>query len=91
MNDDDMSVTVLAQIANALELQNKILEDHKKFIEQLFQQNAKLQKRLESLEAADSLDSSDVEFLAGIAARLATIKKNVNNVSEMRRQSVDSL
>jgi len=74
--NDNMSVTVLTQITDALERHNQILADHRKFIELLVQENAELKKRLGKLEAADSdsLDSSDVEFLAGIAVRLAAIQ-----------------
>lgn len=73
-NDDDRSVTVLNQIADALELQNKILADHRKSIELLVRENAELKKRIGKLEVADSIDSSDVKFLAGVSARLAGIK-----------------
>ena len=72
-NDDDMPVTVLTQVANALELHNKILADHRKSIEQLIQENAELKERLAKLEAADSLSSSDAKFLASITTRLTAI------------------
>ncbi len=68
MNGDDMPVTVLTQITDVLELHNKTLADHQKFIELLLQENAELKKRLGKVEAAEFLDSSDVEFIAGIAA-----------------------
>ena len=77
-NDDDMPVTVLTKIADALELHNKILADHRKSIQLLVQENAELKKRLGILEAADSLDSSDVEFLAGIATRLTAISTTLD-------------
>ena len=71
-----MPVTVLTKITDALELHNKTLADHRKFIELLVQENAQLKKRLEKLESADSdsFDSSDVEFLSGIVARLVAIQ-----------------
>jgi len=68
-----MSVTVLTQIADALELHNKILADHRKFIQLLFQENAELKKKLGSLESADSLDSNDAQFLKEMTARLKAI------------------
>jgi hypothetical protein len=73
MNDNDPE-TVLTQVADVLEVHNKILADHRKSIELLIKENAELKKRLGKLEAANSLDSSDVEFLAGVAARLAALK-----------------
>jgi hypothetical protein len=69
-----MPVTVLTQIADTLELHNKILADHRKSIELLVQENAELKNRLRKLEHSDALDCSDVEFLAGITARLAAIQ-----------------
>ena len=76
--NDDMPVTVLTQVTEALELHSKTLADHRKFIELLMKENAELKKRLGILEAADSLDSSDVEFLAGIATRLTAISTTLD-------------
>ena len=74
-NDKDVPVTVLTQITDALELQNKSLADHRKLIELLLRENAETKRRLLKLEATatGSLSSSDEEFLAGITARLAAI------------------
>ena len=77
-NDDDMPVTVLTQITDALELHNKILADHRKSIEQLIQENAEFKERLAKLEAVDSLNSSDAKFLGGIATRLAAISSAID-------------
>jgi hypothetical protein len=74
VENEDMSVTVLTKITDALELQAKMLADHKKCIELLIQENEELKKRVGNLEAADSINSSDVEFLAGITARLKAIQ-----------------
>ena len=73
-NNDDMPVTVLTQITDVLELHNKTIADFRKSIELLVQENAELKKRVGALEAADSLDSSDVKIITGVAARLAAIK-----------------
>jgi len=74
-NDDDyIPVSFLTQIADALELHNKILADHRKFIEQLIQENTELKKRLAKLETADS---SDEKFVADISTRLAAISSAV--------------
>lgn len=72
-DDNDMSVTVLTQIADALELHNKILANHQRSIEELVRENEKLKERLGKVEAVDSIDASDVEFLARIVARLAAL------------------
>ena len=77
-NDDDMPVTVLTQITDALELHNKALADQRKFIELLIQENAETKRRLSKLEATDSLDSSDEKFLADITTRLAAISSAVD-------------
>ena len=77
-NDDDMPVTVLTQITDALELHNKILADHRKYIEQLIQENAEFKERLAKLEAVDSLNSSDAKFLRGIATRLTAISSAID-------------
>jgi hypothetical protein len=76
-NDDDMPVTVLTQVTDALELHAKILADHQKSIEQLIQENAELKERLAKLEAVDYLDSSDAKFIAHISTRLAAISSAV--------------
>jgi hypothetical protein len=77
VNNDDMPVTVLTQITDALELHNEILADHRKSIELLVQENAELKKRLEKLDNSDALDPSDMKFLAGIVARLAAIQTTI--------------
>jgi hypothetical protein len=77
-DDDDMPVTILNQIADALERHNEILAGHRKCIEQLIQENQELKKRLTSLEAPNPLDSSDGEFLADIATRLKGISKTLD-------------
>jgi len=77
-NDDDMPVTVLTQITDALEQHNKILADHRTSIEQLIKENAELKKRLAKLEAADSLSSSDEKFLVDISTRLAAISSAID-------------
>ncbi len=80
-NDNDMPVTVLTQVTDALELHNKILADHRKSIELLLNENTELKKRLAKLEAADPIDSSDVEILADITKRLATISSDIDRKS----------
>jgi len=79
-NDDDMPVTVLTQITDALELHNKTLADHRKSIEQLIQENEELKKRLAKLEAADSLESSveDAKFIVDMSTRLAAISSAID-------------
>jgi len=77
-NDEDLPVTVLTQITDVLELHSKSLADQRKLIEQLFWENTEIKKRVEELEAADSLDSSDKKFLAGITARLALISSAID-------------
>lgn len=80
MSDDDMPVTVLTQITDALEVHNKSLADLLKFIELLLRENAETKRRLLKLEATatDSLNSSDEKFLAGITARLAAISNAID-------------
>jgi len=79
MNDDeDVTTTVLAQIADALELHNKILADHQKHLQRLSGEVAGIKKKVEDLEVAGSLDSSDAKFIAGVSARLKAISSTLD-------------
>ena len=78
MNDADAATTILTEIADALEEHNKILEAHQKHLERLSGEVAGIKKKVEDLEAAGSLDSSDVKFIAGISAPLKTISSTLD-------------
>jgi hypothetical protein len=76
-DDDDVTTTVLTQIADTLELHNKILAAHKKHLEQLSGEVAGLNHKVKELEAANSLDSTDAKFLASVSARLKGISSTL--------------
>jgi hypothetical protein len=78
MQDDDVTTTILSQIADALEEHTKILATHQKHLERLSGEVAGIKKKVEDLEAAGSLDSSDVKFIAGISAPLKTISSTLD-------------
>lgn len=78
MQDENVTTTILSQIADALEEHNKILAAHRKHLERLSGEVAGIKKKVEDLEAADSLDSSDVKFIAGRSARLKTISSTLD-------------
>jgi cell division protein FtsB len=73
MKEDDAATTILDQIAGVLEEHNRVLVKHKKHLEQLSREVAELNSRVQDLEAAGSLDSSDAKFLAGVTSRLKAI------------------
>ena len=79
MNDDDDDVTTcLTQAAEALEKHNEILAAHRKYIETLFGEVAAIKKKIETLEAEKSLDSSDAKFLKTVTTRLQAIATSID-------------
>jgi hypothetical protein len=78
-DNDDMPTTILSQMADALEEHNKILASHKNHLERLSGEVAGLKSKVEDLEAADSLDSSDAKFIASISTRLKAISTTLKN------------
>ena len=78
MNDDDVTTTILTQIADALEEHNKILEAHQKHLERLSGEVAGLNNKVKEVEAANSLDSSDAKFLISLSDRLKAISNALN-------------
>jgi uncharacterized coiled-coil protein SlyX len=76
-NDDDMPTTCLTQITEVLEKHNEILAEHRKYLERLFEEVTAVKKKIESLEAEKSLDSSDVEFLKTVTTRLQAIATSI--------------
>jgi len=79
MNDDDVTTTVLTQIADTLEEHNKILAAHQKHLERLSGEVAGLNNKVKEVEAANSLDSSDAKFLASVSARLKAISSTLKD------------
>jgi len=73
MNDDDVTTTVLTQIADTLEEHSKILAAHQKPLERLSGEVSELNNKVKEVEASNSLDSSDERFLASLSARLKAI------------------
>ena len=78
MKNDDVSTTVLTQIADALEEHNKILAAHRKHLERLSGEVAGLKKKVEELDSADSVDSNDVKFIQDVSARLKAISNSLD-------------
>ena len=79
MNDDDVTTTVLTQIADTLEEHNKIFAAHQKHLERLSGEVAELKNKVEEVEAANSLDSSDAQFLVSVSARLKAISSTLKD------------
>jgi uncharacterized coiled-coil protein SlyX len=77
--NDDVVTTLLTQIADILEEHNKILADHKKHLERLFEEVAKLNNKVKEIEAANSLDSSDAKFVASVSARLKAVSSTIKD------------
>ena len=75
--DDDMATTFLTQITEVLEKHNEILAEHRKYLERLFEEVTAVKKKVESLEEKP-LDSSDVEFLKTVFARLLAISTSID-------------
>jgi uncharacterized coiled-coil protein SlyX len=80
VNDDgDESVTVLTQITDVLEEHNKIFAAHQKHLERLSGEVAELNRKVKEVEGANSLDSSDTQFLANVSARLKAISSTIKD------------
>jgi uncharacterized coiled-coil protein SlyX len=77
MNDDDVTTTVLTQIADTLEEYNKILAAQQKHLERLSEEVAELKNKVKEVETANSLNSSNEKFLASITERLKVISSTV--------------
>ena len=77
--NDDVVTTLLTQIADILETYTKILADHKKSFERLFEEVAELNNKVKEIEAVNSLDSSDAEFVASVSARLKAISSTLKD------------
>jgi len=75
--NDDVTTTVLTQIADTLEEHNKILAAHQKHLERLSGEVAGLNHKVKEVEAANTLDSSDAKFLASVSARLKAISSTL--------------
>jgi uncharacterized coiled-coil protein SlyX len=75
--DDDMPITFLTQITEVLEKHTEILAEHRKYLERLFEEVTAVKKKVESLEEKP-LDSSDVEFLKTVSARLQAISTSID-------------
>ena len=69
--------TILTNVVAVLEEHTKVLLYHRQVFEQLFTETAELKRRLDELQSADSLDSSDVNFIADVSARLKAISNTL--------------
>ena len=76
-DDDDMPTTFLTQITEVLEKHTKILAEHRKYLERLFEEVTAVKRKVESLEEKP-LDSSDVEFLKAVSTRLQAISTSID-------------
>jgi uncharacterized alpha-E superfamily protein len=79
--DDNAPETILTTVTDILEEQSKILQAHRQAIELLLGETKKIKQRLDKLELADSLDSSDAKFLKDVITRLEDISKVIANTS----------
>jgi uncharacterized coiled-coil protein SlyX len=79
MNDDDVTTTILTQIADTLDEHNKILAAQQKHLERLSGEVAELKNKVKEVETANSLNSSDEKFLASVSARLKAISSTVKD------------
>jgi hypothetical protein len=76
--NDDTAETILNQIAAILEEHTTVLKSHRENFEHLIKEVGQIKRRLEKLEAADSLDSTDVKFIADTTARLKAISATLD-------------
>jgi hypothetical protein len=75
--ENDAPETILTNVVAVLEEHTKILLYHRHMFEQLFTEIAELNRRLDQSQSADSLDSSDVKFIADMSARLKAISNTL--------------
>jgi hypothetical protein len=73
MENDESIEKILDDVAALLEEHSKILLSHRQMFEQLFKQTAALNRKIDQLKSADSLNSSNAKFIADMTARLKTI------------------
>jgi chemotaxis regulatin CheY-phosphate phosphatase CheZ len=74
--NDDTPEAIWNQITAILEEHNTILKSHRENFEHLIKEVGQIKRRLEKLEAADSIDSNvsnDAKFIADTTARLKAI------------------
>jgi hypothetical protein len=75
--ENDAPETMWANVAAVLEEQTKILLYHRQVLEHVLTETAELKRRLDELQSADSLDSSDVNSISDVSARLKAISKTL--------------
>jgi hypothetical protein len=75
--ENDAPETMWANVAAVLEEQTKILLYHRQVLEYVLTETAELKRRLDELQSADSLDSSDVNSISDVSARLKAISKTL--------------
>jgi len=76
--NDDTPETILNHIAAILEEHNTILKSHRQNFEHLIKEVGQIKRRLEKLEAGDSLDSDDAKFIADTTKRLKAISATLD-------------
>ena len=76
--DNDTPETILNNITAILEEHTTILQSHRQNFEHLLKEVGHIKRRLEKIEAADSLDSSDAKFIADTTARLKAISATLD-------------
>jgi len=93
MDNDESVDTILDTVGALIQVQNQLIQQHRRAIERLFAEierlfaeierlfaeRAEIKKRIpDKLKPPDALDSTDVEFVANITARLKAILSTLN-------------
>ena len=76
--DDNTPETLLNTITAILEEHTTILTSHRQNFDHLVKEVGHIKRRLEKIETADSLDSSDAKFVADTTARLKAISATLD-------------
>jgi hypothetical protein len=79
--ENDTPETILNKITAILEEHNTILQSHRENFDHLVKEVGQIRRRVEKLEAADSLSSTDAKFIADTTARLKAISTSLDGRS----------
>jgi hypothetical protein len=76
MNDVTIE-TLLNDIAAILEEHNNVLLSHRKALDHVLRETAKIKEALTKLKSGDPLDSTDANFIKDMTLRLESISRTI--------------
>jgi hypothetical protein len=79
MTQEDAATTILSLITDVLQEHSEILVNHQKHLVRLSSEVAAIKNSMKYLKAANSLNSSDPEFLTAVSGRLKAISSTLDN------------